>query len=148
MFGDLCFIGVGLIWGCYPLLIQHWKVDALKATAIVSVLSLLYLPVYAALFFRGFDVAPWWVILLHAFNQGILNLIVGLWLWSWATRVLGPAVVGRFPPTIPVIGTLMAIPVLGEIPSGLQIAGIALIIMGLFVASWRRAAAPPVERVG
>jgi drug/metabolite transporter (DMT)-like permease len=146
MFGDLCFIGVGLIWGGYPLLIQHWKVDALKATAIVSVLSLVYLPVYALFFFRGFDVAPWWVVLLHGFNQGILNLIVGLWLWSWATRVLGPAVVGRFPPTIPVIGTLLAVPILGEIPSGLQIAGIALIIVGLFVASWRRSAQPREDR--
>jgi drug/metabolite transporter (DMT)-like permease len=50
-------------------------------------------------------------------------------------------VAGRFPPMIPVVGTLLAIPVLGEIPSGLQIGGIALIIGGLFVASWRRAPA-------
>jgi drug/metabolite transporter (DMT)-like permease len=145
MLGDLCFIGVGLIWGGYPLMIQYWRVDPLKATAIVSVLSLVYLPFYAAFFFRGFDVAPWWVIALHAFNQGVLNLIVGLWLWSWATRVLGPAVVGRFPPTIPVIGTVMAIPVLGELPGGLQIAGIAMIITGLFVASWRRSPRPSAE---
>lgn len=145
LLGDLCFVGVGLIWGCYPLMIQRWRVDALKATAIVSVLSLVYLPFYALFFFRGFDVAPWWVIVLHGINQGVLNVILGLWLWSWATRVLGPAVVGRFPPMIPVIGTLMAIPVLGEIPSGLQIAGIGLIITGLFIASWRRSARAAAE---
>ena len=139
LLGDLFFIGVGLIWGCYPLLIQLWRVDALKATAVVSVLSLAYLPFYALFYFRGFDVAPWWVIVLHGINQGILNVILGLWIWSWAARVLGPAVVGRFPPTIPVIGTLLAIPILGEIPSGLQIAGISLIIGGLFIASWRSA---------
>ena len=43
---------------------------------------------------------------------------------------------------IPIIGTLLAIPVLGEIPSGLQIAGIGLIIAGLFVAAWRRSPRP------
>ncbi len=140
LFGDLCFLGVGLVWGGYPLLIQLWKVNALKATAVVSVLSMAYLPIYALFYFRGFDVAPWWVLALHAINQGVLNVIVGLWIWSWSTPVLGPAVAGRFPPMIPVVGTLLAVPVLGEIPSGLQIGGIALIIAGLFVASWRRAA--------
>lgn len=142
MLGDLCFLGVGLIWGGYPLLIQLWKVDALKATTVVSVLSMLYLPFYALFFFRGFDVAPWWVIAAHGFNQGVLNVIVGLWIWSWSTPVLGAAIAGRFPPMIPVIGTVLAIPVLGEIPGGLQIAGIALIIGGLFVASWRRSPRP------
>ncbi|MNL86761.1 hypothetical protein D3C87_2156080 [compost metagenome] len=53
--------------------------------------------------------------------------------------MLGQAV-GRFPPLIPVTGTVLAIPVLGEIPSSLQLAGIVLIIGGLFVASWRRPA--------
>lgn len=142
LFGDLCFVGVGLIWGLYPLLVQLWRLDALKVTSVVAVLSMVYLPFYALFFFRGFDVAPWWVIALHGVNQGVLNVILGLWLWSLAARALGPAVAGRFPPTIPVIGTLLGIPVLGETPTGLQVAGIALIIGGLFIASWRRSARP------
>jgi drug/metabolite transporter (DMT)-like permease len=146
MRGDLCFLGVGLLWGFYPVLIQLWQADGLRATAVVSVLSLVYLPLYFLFYFRGFDVAPWWVLALHGFNQGVLNVIVGLWIWGWAARVLGPAVVGRFPPLIPVTGTLLAIPVLGEIPGTLQWLGIALIIGGLFVASWRRPARQPEQR--
>lgn len=141
--GDLCFLGVGLLWGFYPLLIQLWRVDGLKGAAIVSVLSLLYLPVYFLFFFRGFDIAPWWVLVGHAINQGVLNVILGLWIWGWAAHVLGAPVVGRFPPLIPVTGTLLAVPALGEIPGPLQILGFALIIAGLFVASWRR---PTVAR--
>ncbi|UZF93332.1 DMT family transporter [Bosea sp. NBC_00550] len=136
--GDLMFLGVGLLWGFYPLMIQLWKVDGLRAAAVVSVLSLAWLPVYALFFFRGFDIAPWWVLSLHALYQGVINVIIGLWIWGWAAHVLGPAVVGRFPPLIPVTGTLLAIPVLGEIPSSLQLIGIVLIISGLFVASWRK----------
>ncbi|WP_168166066.1 DMT family transporter [Bosea sp. PAMC 26642] len=147
--GDLCFLGVGLLWGFYPLMIQLWKVEGLKAAAIVSVLSMAYLPFYAVFFFRGFDIAPWWVLGAHALYQGVVNVIVGLWIWGWASHVLGAAVVGRFPPLIPVTGTLLAIPVLGEIPGPLQVTGFALIIGGLFVASWRRPArASGVEHQG
>lgn len=138
LLGDLCFLGVGLLWGFYPLIVQLWKIDGLRAAAIVSVLSLSYLPVYFLFFFRGFDVAPWWVIIAHGLNQGVLNVIIGLWIWGWAAHVLGAATVGRFPPLIPVTGTLLAIPILGEWPGPLQLAGFALIIGGLFVASWRR----------
>ena len=36
LFGDLCFVGVGLIWGMYPLLVQLWRLDALKVTSVVA----------------------------------------------------------------------------------------------------------------
>lgn len=146
LWGDLCFLGVGLLWGFYPLLIQLWRVDGLQGAAIVSVLSLAYLPIYALFFFRGFDIAPWYVLVLHALNQGVLNVIIGLWIWGWAAHVLGAAIVGRFPPMIPVTGTLLAIPLLGELPGPLQVAGFVLIIGGLFVASWRRPTRQPREQ--
>lgn len=142
LWGDLCFLGVGLLWGFYPLVLARWKVDGLTATAIVSVVSMAYLPFYALFFFRGFDVAPLWVLIAHGLNQGVLNVVIGLWLWAWATKILGVSVSGRFPPMIPVIGTLLGIPVLAEWPGALQLAGIALIVTGLFMAAWKPAAKP------
>lgn len=142
LWGDLCFFGVGLLWGFYPLLLTRSKVDGLKATAIVSVLSMAYLPFYALFFFRGFDIAPWWVLVAHGLNQGVLNVVIGLWLWAWATNILGVAIAGRFPPMIPVIGTLLGMPVLGEWPGSLQLSGIALIVGGLFLAAWKRTPKP------
>lgn len=139
LLGDLCFLGVGLIWGGYPLALQLWKIDGLKATAIVSVLSILYLPVYALFYFRGFDVAPWQSIVFHGINQGLINVVIGLWLWAWATKILGVAVAGRFPPMIPVIGTILGMPVLGEWPAAIQLVGIAMIVAGLFIAAWKPA---------
>ncbi len=139
LLGDLCFLGVGLIWGGYPLALQLWKIDGLKATAVVSVLSILYLPVYALVYFRGFDVAPWQAIVFHGINQGLINVVIGLWLWAWATKILGVAVAGRFPPMIPVIGTILGMPVLGEWPAAIQLVGIAMIVAGLFVAAWKPA---------
>lgn len=139
LLGDLCFFGVGLLWGGYPLLIQKWKVDGLKATAIVSVLSMAYLPYYLIAHFDGFANASTGAVIFHAFNQGVLNVIVGLWIWGWAVQVLGVAVAGRFPPMIPVIGTLVGIPVLAELPGPLQWTGIALIVGGLTLTAWKKA---------
>jgi drug/metabolite transporter (DMT)-like permease len=134
--GDLLFLATGLLWGLYPLLLQKWNVGAMASTAIVSVLSLVYVPVYA-LFLqpRIFAVDPW-VAAFHGINQGLVNVILGLWLWGHAVLVLGAAQAQRFPPLIPVFGTLLAIPILGEWPPPLQALGVALIVAGLGIAAF------------
>jgi drug/metabolite transporter (DMT)-like permease len=137
--GDLSFLMMALIWGCYPLALQKWKVDALTATAVLSVLSLiLYLPVYWLWLPSNLANIPLPVILLHGFNQAVVNMIIGLWLWGWAARTIGASESGKFPPLIPVVGTLMAIPVLGEWPGPLQAVAIALIVTGLLTMALAR----------
>jgi drug/metabolite transporter (DMT)-like permease len=137
--GDLSFLMMALIWGCYPLALQQWKVDALTATAVLSVLSLiLYLPVYWLWLPSNLANIPLPVVLLHGFNQAVVNMIIGLWLWGWAARTIGASDSGKFPPLIPVIGTVVAIPVLGEWPGPLQGAAIAMIVTGLLVMALAR----------
>lgn len=137
LLGDLCFLGVGLLWGGYPLVLQLWKVDSLKATAVLSVLSAVVFMPYYVLAGHGatLTTAPLWLVVFHAFNQGILNMIVGLWLWGFAVTKIGAALSGRFPPLIPVIGTFTAIPLLGEWPAPLQWLGVSLIVGGLVITT-------------
>lgn len=136
--GDLCFVVMALVWGCYPLALQKWKADPLVATSILCVLSLAYLPIYWLFLPSNLASIPLWLIVAHAFNQAILNMIVGLWLWGWAARTIGASESGRFPPLIPVIGTIMAIPVLAEWPGPFQSIAVILIVAGLLWMSWRR----------
>lgn len=136
--GDALFVLMALLWGGYPLAVQKWRIDPLVATAILCVLSLLYLPAYVAFLPSNLASMPPLLVLLHAFNQAVLNMIIGLWLWGWAVRTIGASDAGRFPPLIPVVGTLTAIPVLGEWPGPYQWAALILIVCGLAVASWRR----------
>ena len=138
LLGDLSFLLMALFWGGYPLVLQKWRVDALTATAVLSVISLVYLPVYWLFLPSNLAHIPLWLIALHAFNQAILNMIIGLWLWGWAARTTGAAQSGRFPPLIPVIGTLVAIPALGEWPGPYQTFAIVLIVAGLAVMAFRR----------
>jgi drug/metabolite transporter (DMT)-like permease len=139
LLGDAMFLCAGLVWGFYPLMLQSWKIDSLRATAALSVLSaLVFLPFYAASGGGNLAQVPLWIVLAHGFNQAVLNVIVGLWLWGYAVKEVGAAYSGRFPPLIPVIGTLSAIPLVGEWPGTLQWAGVALIVTGLLVAARAR----------
>lgn len=140
--GDLFFLATGLLWGLYPLMLQRWNVGAMTSTAIISVLSLVYIPFYALLLRpRVADVDPW-VVAFHAVNQGLVNVILGLWLWGYAVKVLGAAQAQRFPPLMPVAGTVLAIPILGEWPAPLQAVGVALIVGGLGLAAFAGRARP------
>jgi drug/metabolite transporter (DMT)-like permease len=136
--GDLCFFLMAIVWGGYPLAVQKWKIDPLVATSVLCVLSMAYLPIYWLFLPSNLANIPFWIVVFHAFNQAILNMIVGLWLWGWAARTVGAASTSRFPPLIPVIGTLTAIPLLGEWPGIYQSVAVVLIVMGLVVISWKR----------
>jgi drug/metabolite transporter (DMT)-like permease len=134
--GDLMFLATGLLWGLYPILLQRWRIDGLQATAVLSVLSLaIFAPWYLTLSGAGFWTKPWGLVLFHAVNQGVLNVVVGLWLWAWAASVIGAGATGRFPALIPVVGTLTAIPLLGEWPTPLQLLGMALVVAGLALSA-------------
>jgi drug/metabolite transporter (DMT)-like permease len=133
--GDLMFLGTGLLWGLYPTMIQRWRIDGLHATAILAVVSLiLFMPWYLWSGGTFWTKAPS-LLLIHAFNQGILNVVVGLWLWGWAVGVIGAGATSRFPALIPVVGTLSAIPLLGEWPEALQLAGMGLVVAGLLLSA-------------
>lgn len=131
--GDLLFLTNGVIWGFYPVLLMRWRVDGITGAAVVLVLSACCLPAYFAFApFRSTDV-PLAYVAFQAVFQGLVNGIAGLWLWGYAVRVLG-ARSQLFPPLIPVLGTMFAFPILGEVPGSVQALGIAAIVGGIGMA--------------
>jgi drug/metabolite transporter (DMT)-like permease len=104
------------------------------SAAIVGVLSLVYIPVWLAGGVSHLADVPVGMILFQCFFQGVLNSIVGLWFWGIAVKTLGTSRTQLFPPLIPVLGTLFAIPILGEIPGPLQVLGVLLIVSGILVS--------------
>lgn len=142
LFGDLLFILAGAGMAVFSVLLRIWRYDALLVSALVSVVSLAYLPVYFLLLEPDFSHATPGQILFHAFNQGILNAVAALFLFAYGVGILGPqrAVLGVA--TVPVIAALMAIPMLGEMPAPLQWLGIALVAGGVIFSARIQDAAP------
>lgn len=134
--GDALFVVCGLGWGTFTWLCGRWQVPSVTGAAVVSVLSAIaFLPFYFLFLDPGLAQVPWPIIAFHGINQGILNVAIGLLMWTYGARTLGIALAARFPPMIPVLGTLIGIPALGEVPSPLAALGVAGIVVGLLVAT-------------
>ena len=133
--GDLMFVLAGLLWAVYTIASRHWEVEALHATALVSVISLVvFLPVY--LLFTGprvFSAHPAELILQAVF-QGVFTAILALLFYTRSVAVLGAARGAVFAALVPGIALLVSFIFLGEVPNGLEIVGVTLVTLGMFLA--------------
>ena len=140
--GDLLFVVAGGLWGLFTVLARRWHVEPLPATAMVWTLALAYLPVYAVAAGPRLLQAPPGEVLFQACYQGVGVAIVALALYSWSIRVLGASFASLFMPLVPVLGMLLAVPVLGEMPARIQLVGVVAVSAGMALA----AARPPRRR--
>lgn len=134
--GDLMFAVAGSMWAFFTVLQRRWAVPPLAATAVVSVLSgLVFSPIY--LMFEGLDafrgVEPL-LIAEQVVVQGLLSGIVALFAFSRAVEILGPGRAALFPALAPAVAILIGIPLTGEIPDVVQIAGLIILSTGLIIA--------------
>jgi drug/metabolite transporter (DMT)-like permease len=133
--GDAMFALGGLFWASYTIGSRVWRVDPLHATAIVGVFSMvLYVPPYAWLGGADLVSAPWREIVIQAVFQGVLSAIVALLCYTRAVAILGAARGAVFAALVPTVSLVLAIPLLGEIPTELQLLGVVLVTTGMLFA--------------
>jgi len=146
--GDAMFALGGLFWAGYTIASRAWRVEPLHATAVVGVLSMIaYVPAYAWLAGAHLVAAPWREIVIQAVFQGVLSAIVALLLYTRAVAILGAARGAVFAALVPAFSLLVAIPLLQERPTPLQLTGVAFVSLGMVLAlglhdpaRWRGAA--------
>lgn len=146
--GDAMFALGGLFWASYTIASRRWSVDPLHATAVVGVLSMaLYVPGYAWLAGDGVVAAPWRDLIVQGVFQGVLSAVVALLFYTRAVAILGAARGAVFAALVPAFSLLVAIPLLRETPTALQLAGVAVVTVGMVLAlglhdprRWRDAA--------
>ncbi len=141
-FGHLLFVISGFMWGTYTLLVRAWKVDAMHTAAAVCVFSMVgYLPLYLLFAQSHIGLANWHEVAFQSFYQGLLTGVIALVSFNTGIRILGASHAGTFIPLVPVLSTLLAIPILHEVPSLLEWSGVAAVSTGVFLASgalnWR-----------
>jgi drug/metabolite transporter (DMT)-like permease len=130
--GDLSFMAAGLCWAAFGLLLSLWRVDSLRAVAVITVFSFLtYVPIHVVWFgFERIAAAGFSENLLQAVLQGLLSSAGGILLFTRAVALLGPGRAAVFPALVP--GFTMAIGYLslGVIPTLVQLAGFAIVTIG------------------
>ena len=131
--GDLLFFASSILWAGFTLLLRHWRLSALHAIAAVAVLScLLTTPVY--LVWAGTEhlaALPLAALAFQGLMQGGLQGVITMVAYGQAVILLGVSRAVLFPAIVPAVSVIVGIPIVGEIPSLLQIAGLGLVTMGL-----------------
>ena len=133
--GDLLFFASSLLWAGFTLLLRHWRLSAWRATAVVAVLSMiLATPTY--LLWMGTEhlmALPLGVLAFQGLVQGGLQGVITMVAYSQAVVLLGVSRAVLFPAIVPAVSVVVGIPIVGEIPSTLQVVGLGLVTMGLLI---------------
>ena len=136
LLGDALFALAGCSWGLFGALSRRWRVDALRVTGVAVVLAFAaFAPLYAVAADPSalLAAAPGFVA-LQAVAHGLGAGLVAVLAYSRAAVLLGPGRAAFFGAMVPGAASLLAIPVLGEVPSALQVAGVIAVVMGLLLA--------------
>ena len=133
--GDLLFFASSLLWAGFTLLLRYWRLSALRATAAVAVLSMaIATPVYLLWKGTGHLMAlPLGALVFQGLVQGGLQGVITMVAYSQAVVLLGVSRAVLFPAIVPAISVLVGIPIVGEIPGALQVAGLVLVTIGLLI---------------
>lgn len=147
--GHALFLIAAFMWACFTVVMRRAGLAALHAAALVSVGSLVgYCPLYVVFAGDGLLRAPVADIATQAVYQGFFATVVALFLYARAVATLGASSGAAFGALVPVLAALFAIPLLGEIPAGLDWVAIALVSTGVYLASGGPTRLPLRARAG
>jgi len=134
--GDLLFATAAPLWAVFTVLQRRWGHTPMQATAVMSVLSMLFLlPPFVL--FAGFDrllAIPLHDLILQIVIQGVFSGVLAVVAFAVAVSILGASRAAVFPALVPSAGILVGIPLTGEWPAPLQWIGIVLVTVGLIAA--------------
>ena len=130
--GDVSFVAAGMCWATMLTILRLRNIDSVRATVIISVLSLLiYAPLHALIF--GFDnmiAVGWRENALQIVAQGILSGPLATYLSAYAASVLGTGRGASFSALVPGFTILIGVVALGEMPTLIQLAGLGVVALG------------------
>ncbi|WP_407529336.1 DMT family transporter [Methylobacterium oryzisoli] len=135
LYGYAMFLSAATLWAIGTVRMRRSTLRPIEATALICVVScVVYLPPYFALGYSKLAAAPAAELILQLVYQGLLASVVALIAFNRSLALIGrrtPA----FTALVPVIATLLAIPVLGEIPNLPTALAVAAIAFGVLLTT-------------
>jgi drug/metabolite transporter (DMT)-like permease len=135
-FGHLLLITAALCWACYTVAFRHVGVTAIEMAALVSFWSAIaMLPFGIPPLIDAFNKGAHNDLIVQALIQGIGSGLVALVLYNIGIARLGASRAAAFVALVPALATLIAIPLLKEIPDAASIFGVVTTGAGVLLAS-------------
>jgi drug/metabolite transporter (DMT)-like permease len=140
--GSPSLLGLGLLalaavmWAGYTLLLRRSGLNPIQSAALICFWSgLIFVPAYLNLGIGHLGQAPPAEIAVQGLYQGVLMSIVALVGFNRAVALLGPSAAAAMIALVPVVASLLAIAVLGEVPTMAEGVSIAFIVAGVLLAA-------------
>ena len=134
--GDLLFMTAGLMWALFGMLVKLWRLDSARATRVSCFFALIiFAPLHGLLY--GFDTmmsANLTENLIQVAVQGVLAGALAMYLYSRAVVILGAGRAAIFPSLVPGLTLLIAFVTLGIVPTLAQLLGLAVVMLGFWLA--------------
>jgi drug/metabolite transporter (DMT)-like permease len=143
--GDVLILTAMLMWSVYTIGLR-WRPAGLHTLTFLFVIAcigdLAVLPLYVGEMVLGVRTTFTFWSLAAMFAVALFSSVIAYIFWNRGVEQVGANVAGLFVHLMPVFGTILAWLVLDEHLQLFHVAGIALILTGIYVTS--RAAPPPV----
>jgi drug/metabolite transporter (DMT)-like permease len=135
------------LWATYTVASRVLHLDPVTNVAVVSVgNAVLYLPFYLASGgFARLAAAPPADLWLQAIFQGVITSVLALLAYAFAVHRLGPTFASSFTPLSPVLAATFGFLLLGDVVDAATAFGLAMVAVGVVVASRAPASRPTVE---
>jgi drug/metabolite transporter (DMT)-like permease len=134
--GATALVTAAVLWAVYTVRLPRAGVTSLQAAALICFWSaILYLPLYLRLSLSSLTHASEGELVFQSIYQGIMMSVVALFAFNRAVVLLGPRAAAVIIALMPVVATLLAIPVLDEWPSWPSAAAIFIIALGVALAA-------------
>lgn len=146
--GDLLFMAAALSWSTYSVLARRYALEAVRATAAITVLAFfVYVPVYTGLLVAGlvqgqFFQAPWRDVVFQMLFQGVGSVVISGISFTRMIQYYGPVRSTMITAVVPGLSALAAVVFLGEPMGWSLLFGLLLVTAGIVFGV--RAVAPPV----
>ncbi|MCS0504255.1 DMT family transporter [Ancylobacter mangrovi] len=124
------------MWATYTLLYRRSGLNPIQSAALICVWSaVLFLPAYWLLGLSRFSDASAGEIALQVVYQGVLMSGVAIITFNRSVALLGSSAATAIIALLPAVASLLAVPILGEVPSLPEAAAIAVIVAGVLLAA-------------
>lgn len=134
--GFACLILASAMWALYTLRFRRSGLSPLQAAALICFWSaVLFLPAYLLFDLARVGSAPVREVLVQTLYQGVLMSAVAIVTFNRAVTLLGSGAATAIVALVPVVASAMAVPILGEIPTPIEGAAIAVIVIGVTLAA-------------
>ncbi len=114
--GDLFFIIGAIFFSIYVVLSRLWNITMTQLLFCGSVINaIIYLPIYIAFLPKGITEAPNQILVLQMIYQGFVPNLIGIFFITYASQKIGSASISAILSSVPPIGSVLGLLILGEL---------------------------------